>query len=260
MNLERQSFLGVKSEALILNARVAIVGLCGGGSHVAQQLAHVGVGHFLLIDPDTADDTNLNRMVGLTAKDVDDAALKTDVIKRVITAVNPNAIVQARARKWQLCMEELKEVHAIFGCVDSFSERDQLEKFCRRFLIPYIDIGMDVYGEVAPHFIVGQVILSLPDHPCMRCMGFLNDAALAKVAGGYGAAGGKPQVVWPNGVLASVAVGKFMAMLTPWGDVMPPLFTEYDGNRVSVRSSMVTKYLGACHHFQGPNVLGDVEW
>jgi tRNA A37 threonylcarbamoyladenosine dehydratase len=60
----RQSFLGPNSEAVLRTTTVAVIGLCGGGSHVAQQLAHIGVGKLVFIDPDHADTTNINRMVG----------------------------------------------------------------------------------------------------------------------------------------------------------------------------------------------------
>src|ERR1700730_12183464 len=43
----------------------------------------------------------------------------------------------------------LRRCDVIFGCVDSYRERDELERFMRRFLIPYIDIGMDVHGAPA---------------------------------------------------------------------------------------------------------------
>src|SRR6266849_8531402 len=49
----------------------------------------------------------------------------------------------------------------------------------------------------------GQVIMSSPDGPCMRCMGFLTGEKLAAEAALYGNAGARPQVVWHNGVLAS---------------------------------------------------------
>ncbi len=46
---------------------------------------------------------------------------------------------------------------------DSFIEREQLERFARRHLIPYIDIGMDVHelGGEQYFLIGGQVILSI---------------------------------------------------------------------------------------------------
>lgn len=62
----------------------------------------------------------------------------------------------------------MRRCDLIFGCVDSFAERAELEASCRRYLIPYLDIGMDVHqaGDEPP-VMGGQVILSMPDGPCM---------------------------------------------------------------------------------------------
>jgi molybdopterin-synthase adenylyltransferase len=49
---DRQSFLGAKSEQNLKRAKVGIIGLGGGGSHVVQQLTHLGVGNYILVDPD----------------------------------------------------------------------------------------------------------------------------------------------------------------------------------------------------------------
>ena len=65
MNLQaRQSFLGQESTEILRKGHVGIVGLGGGGSHVAQQLAHIGVENFVLCDPDYYEDKNHNRTVG----------------------------------------------------------------------------------------------------------------------------------------------------------------------------------------------------
>lgn len=263
-HLQRQSFLGPNSDALIASTRVGIVGLCGGGSHVGQQLAHVGVGHFELADFDRGDQTNRNRMIGLTARAARASHLKTEVIRRLIKAVNPAAKVNPFAGRWQDNAAALRTCDFIVGCVDSYEQRDQLERFARRQLIPYIDVGMDVTGEPDRFAISGQVILSMPSYPCMRCMGFLTDDLLAAEAKRYGAAGGRPQVVWPNGVLASTAVGVLMSLLTPWHSAaQPPLYIEYDGNRMIVTPSRRLNYLSdlTCAHYPlHPGALGDVQW
>jgi len=263
MNLSRQSFLGSNSEEALSKASVAIVGLCGGGSHVAQQLAHVGIGSVILVDHDIADDTNLNRMVGLTAADVVAGEPKVNVLNRLITSVNASARVQSFRMKWQSCADHLKHCTAIFGCVDSYSERDQLERFARRHMIPYIDVGMDVHGSNGQHHMTGQIIVSLPGHACMRCMGFINEEVLAREAQKYGAVGGKPQVVWPNGVLASMAVGQLVSLLCPWHpDLSPSLYLDYDGNRFTVSPNHRLAHIeqGSCKHFSGSDALGDVPW
>lgn len=259
----RQSFLGNEVGEVTVVAEVTIVGLCGGGSHVSQQLAHIGVGHFNLVDHDRAEDHNGNRMVGLTAEEAERKDLKVDVIARRILAINPNAVIRRYTTRWEEAAAELKSSTAIFGCVDSYRVRDELERFARRYLVPYIDVGMDVNATSAGFSISGQIILSLPDHPCMRCFGFITDERLAEETRRYGHAGGRPQVVWPNGMLASTAVGTFMQLILPWSkNLRPPLFLEYDGNRMIVSPSHKVAALAGrrCPHFTGANAVGDIDW
>ena len=54
------------SEAILDAATIGIVGLGGGGSHVVQQTAHMGVGGYVNADPDVIEDTNTNRLIGGT--------------------------------------------------------------------------------------------------------------------------------------------------------------------------------------------------
>jgi hypothetical protein len=260
-DFSRQSFLGQDSDSTLAGITVGIIGLCGGGSHVGQQLAHLGVGGFVLCDPDIVESSNLNRMVGAGAEDARLARPKVDVIADGILHVNPSAAVRRCVGPWQGFAQELRAVDVVFGCVDSFVERSQLEAMCRRFLMPYIDVGMDVTEGKAGFVISGQVVCSLPGHACMRCFGFLTEVLLAEEAGRYGAAGGKPQVVWPNGVLASTAVGLFLSLIVPWHAQAnaAPLYVEYDGNahRLFASNRLGIVSSAPCLHFDGPDDLGD---
>jgi hypothetical protein len=259
----RQSFLGADSDEIFESCIAAIVGLGGGGSHLAQQLAHIGLGNFLLIDPDAVEESNLNRLVGATATDAQQNTLKTLVAKRVIEAVNPSTRVQAESKKWQECHEMLRGCDVIFGCVDTYRDRYELEIIARRYLIPYIDIGMDVHAIGTEFSVSGQVILSMPGELCMRCLGFLRDDLLAKEAENYGVAGERPQVVWANGVLASLAVGVLTQLITPWHSAHVPIFyLEYDANtQTVVRSNRLNHMTGTkCGHFSDLSDLGDPFW
>lgn len=249
--LDRQSFLGADSEKRLGALIVGIVGLGGGGSHVAQQLVHVGIGNFVLVDDDRIDDTNLNRLVGGTWADVEAHARKVDIAERTIRAINPGAQVTAIAEKWQQAIDALSGCDVIFGCLDNVRGKDELEAFCRRLLIPYIDQGMDVHALDGAFLIAGQVVLSVPGAPCLRCLGVVTEEALAEENGNYGAAGGKPQVVWPNGVLASTAVGLFLQLVTPWHRSQTVgAALEYDGNAHTMRASERMRRLQAwpCQH------------
>jgi len=261
--LKRQSFLGPESDQILGDCKLAIIGLGGGGSHIAQQSAHLGVSNFLLFDPDEVEESNLNRLIGATAQDVIAGTLKATVASRLIKGVNPDAVVEGIKGKWQEHHSLLRDCDIVFGCLDTYRDRYELEVAARRYLIPYIDLGMDVY-EVDDRFCVsGQVILSMPGHLCMRCLGFLREELLAKEAEEYGAAGGRPQVVWANGALASAAVGIFTQLFTPWHKAhTATVYLEYDGNAQTLTTSNRLAYMGGkqCPHFIGFRDLGDPFW
>jgi hypothetical protein len=257
--LDRQSFLGEDSDETLTGITVGIVGLGGGGSHVVLQLAHVGAGGFVLLDDDHITETNLNRLVGGTREDVARGARKFDIAERVIRAVNPDARVAGAAAPWQESLDLLLGCDVVFGCIDNVRGKDDLEAHCRRLMIPYIDQGMDVHGLADGFLIAGQVVLSVPGSPCLRCLGVVTEEALDEEGRNYGAAGGKPQVVWPNGVLASTAVGLFMQLVTPWHrSARAGACLEYDGNAGTVRPSDRHRRLSGrpCPH-RLPAELGD---
>lgn len=236
--LDRQSFLGEDSERQLRDLTIAIVGLGGGGSHVAQQSAHVGIGGFVLIDDDRIDDTNLNRLVGATAADVERGERKVDIAERLIRGINPGARIIKAASLWQDAVDAVRSCDIVFGCVDNVRGKDQLEALCRRLMIPYIDQGMDVHSIGDGFMVAGQVVLSMPGGPCLRCLGVVTDEALDEEGRNYGAAGGKPQVVWPNGVLSSVAIGLMMQLVTRWHDQSEVgKCLEYDGNANTIQPS-----------------------
>ena len=257
----RQGFLGAESTEVLANACIAVVGNCGGGSHVAQQLAHVGVGNFVLVDPDVTEEPNLNRMIGTTPQDAADRRPKTAVLERMIRVINPGANVTQLNSRWEESGLALRRCDVVFGCVDGYVTRSELEGCCRRFLLPYIDVGMDVTRFDDFYAITGQVLTSLPGRACLRCMGFLTEALLAQEAARYGDAGARPQVVWPNGVLASVAVGTAIRLLCPWNHEPVCPYLMYDGNRQTLTPSPRLAHINvqSCRHYPAESV-GDPLW
>lgn len=249
----RQSFLGEDSQPIFERAVVAVAGLGGGGSHVVQQLAHIGFLNYVIYDPDVVEDSNLNRLIGATEQDAADVVPKIDVARRIITGLRPWARVDAFQCRWQENVGPLHRADLIFGCVDGFSERRELEAFARRSLTPLLDVGMDVHcvGNEPPRM-GGQVILSMPGGPCMFCMGFLNERNLAREGERYGAAGGRPQVVWPNAILASTAVGIAIDLLNDWTrSLRGAVYMSYDGNKGTVQPHIRLQYLSEveCPHY-----------
>jgi molybdopterin-synthase adenylyltransferase len=247
---QRQSFLGPNAQEKIARCTVGVPGLGGGGSHIVQQLAHIGFQHYVIYDGDVVEESNLNRLVGAKSIDVSAETPKIHIAKTMIYGLQPHALVRAFACRWQDKPEALRECQILLGCVDSYQGRHELEVMSRRYMIHYIDIGMDVHGDNPP-VIGGQVILSSPGGLCMRCMGFLTDKVAEEVAR-YGKAGSRPQVVWPNGVLSSTAVGLAMELVTGWtGRTLPHAYLVYDGNKGTMSESKTLRNLkiNACPHY-----------
>lgn len=259
--LERQSFLGADSDARLATATVGLVGLGGGNSHVVQQLAHLGIGGFVLLDDDIITLTNLNRLVGGTLDDVKAERPKVEIAARVVQAVNPDARIVMRKAKWQEVGDLLKGCDIIVGGLDHIGSKDELEAFCRRFMIPYIDMGMDVtpLPSAGQSLVSGQVVLSMPGEPCLRCLQLVTDERLKAEAQRYGVAGSRPQVVWPNGLLASTAVGLVVQLLTPWmADPPRSAYFAYDANlgTVSPSDRLARRRGKPCLHYP-PKAVGD---
>lgn len=258
----RQSFLGEWSQHILSKITVGVIGLGGGGSHIVQQLAHLGVRNFVLFDNDVIEDSNLNRLISGTIEDVELEQKKTEISIRQIKKLQPNATIVAKDSIWQKYPNIIESCDVVFGAVDTFLNRRDIELECRRYLIPYIDIGMDVRTvDPDPPRLFGQIILSMPGNPCMSCIGYLTEDLLSKEAEKYGDAGSQPQVVWSNGVLASNSVGIFVDMITGWSKQSNRLFyQEYDGNNIALIKSYRLNYLkNKCEHFPSSQA-GPVKW
>lgn len=262
-NNDRQGFLGANHVDVLASYRVAVVGVGGGGSHFAQQLAHIGIGTVCVFDSDYMTEHNQTREVGSVEKDIAEATLKVEIAERLMKGIRSSTKVIKVPYRWQDRADILRSCHVVFGCVDSFFDRAELEIACRRYMQPLIDIGMDVHAGAEGYSIAGQVILSMPGSLCMRCLGFITDGLLAKEASRYGVAGSRAQVIWPNGILASAAVGIFMQLVTPWHKKHSPIvYLEYDGNANTLLPSNRLKVVEGriCSHFISEGGVGDPFW
>src|SRR5690242_13972898 len=88
-----EALFGAEGQRRIGETKVGIVGLGGLGSHVAQQLAYLGVEDYGLVDFDIVTNSSLNRLVGAEDADVETATKKIDVAKRMINRIKPSATV-----------------------------------------------------------------------------------------------------------------------------------------------------------------------
>ena len=89
-----ERLIGAAALEKLKKARVAVFGIGGVGGAATEALARAGVGHFLLVDKDVVDVTNLNRQIIATMETI--GRPKTEVMKERILSVNPEAEVETR--------------------------------------------------------------------------------------------------------------------------------------------------------------------
>lgn len=224
--IRQSAAIGPKSDALLADARVVVIGISGGGSHVVQQLIHQGIGTLIPADDQLVDLSNLGRIVGATEADVDTTP-KAHLAYRTAAAVDPSiTVIEIRERfPSDLAIRVMRSADIIVACVDTFQARESINAFSRRYMIPLLDIGIAIrsHGEQLATA-DGQLIASLPGHPCLRCW-FITDSMLAKERRerppGYDQnndAVGDPQIVSMNGTLASEACNCVLDLITGYSD------------------------------------------
>lgn len=208
---------GAEGQKQLEKLRVAIVGLGGTGSIMAQQLVHLGIREFILIDPDEIETTNLNRVVNATRDDVH--ANKAEVAARYLRSFDPRVRVETVAGDVarDAVARRLIEADVIMGCTDSHGSRSVIQQVAYQHLIPCIDMGSTIIqsdGEVKG--IYGRVQLLAPGLPCLWCSELLNAAEVRRdmmseserkfdpyIVGSREPA---PSVVSLNGTVVSLAV------------------------------------------------------
>ena len=84
--------LGEETFAVVQEKVVAIFGLGGVGGTALEALARTGFKHFILVDMDKVDASNLNRQILYTAKDI--GRNKVDAAKERVLSINPEAEIQ----------------------------------------------------------------------------------------------------------------------------------------------------------------------
>lgn len=216
-------FLGQAGQAELQKARIAIVGLGGVGSMIVQDLARLGVGELVLIDPDNLDETNLSRVVTAVAKDVPPKLAKTELAVRYAKAVNPQVIctpVQDDVA-FQDVADKLVDCDYVFLCADTMRARLVVNALVNQHLIPAVQVGskilLDTDGMKIEQFysVVRQM---RPGNGCLLCNELISSHRLAieeksqedwRVQN-YGTETPNPSVITLNGIGASRATHDFL--------------------------------------------------
>lgn len=203
---DRQARLfGDRGQELLGRLSVAVIGAGGAGSLMVEYLARLGVGRFVIIDPERLDPTNVPRITGATRWDAMSwlreptrpkwmrrmgerlAAPKVRLMRRLIQEANPEArIVTLKAD-----FVDDQVARHVLGCdylflaADSMQARLVFNAIVHAYLIPGVQVGAKIpvdgeTGQVGTVFTVSRQVT--PSWGCLWCNGVITPAGLQREA------------------------------------------------------------------------------
>ena len=141
---------GERTIARLKKLKIGIIGCSGTGSPVIEQLVRLGVGELLLIDPDSVEPKNLNRILNTTRKDAKRKIKKVKVLRRRINKIGLGTKIKIGTDNICDSKNELLKLatcDVIFGCTDNMESRHFLNKLSCYFIVPYFDLGVKLVAN-----------------------------------------------------------------------------------------------------------------
>jgi molybdopterin/thiamine biosynthesis adenylyltransferase len=145
--------ISTANQLTLLRSTVAVVGCGGLGGYVIEQLARLGVGRLVAIDPDRFEEHNLNRQLLSTMADL--GRSKVEAAVRRVAAINPAVTVSPRPLAFSAAngAELFAGADLVIDALDSIPVRLELASACTSLRLPLIHGAIaGWYGHVVTQF------------------------------------------------------------------------------------------------------------
>ncbi len=153
--IRNQDTLNSHEQYTLAKSRVAVIGCGGLGGHVLLMLARIGIGFLLIVDPDTFDESNLNRQAFAESDTL--GLPKTTAAVRSIRSINPAVTVKEFQTTFNHsnASQILSDSDVVVDALDNLPDRKILTREACQKKIPII------HGAIAGF--EGQVMSILPE-------------------------------------------------------------------------------------------------
>lgn len=234
--LRNRQLFGDGTMRRLKNLAVAVIGYSGTGSLVVEQLARLGIGRLVVIDYDSIEEKNLNRIVNATRDDADKRRPKAEVAARAVRAMGLGTEMEVVAGSLidPTVIRLVAGCDILFGCVDSVEARHVMNRVAAYYCLPYFDIGvrLDADGKGGIDQVCGSAHYVQPGGASLHSRGVYTmeevraegikrvdpEAFSGLLKEGYvrGVRVDRPAVISVNMLVASLAVNDFLARLHPY--------------------------------------------
>lgn len=229
-------FLGEAGQARIIQTHLAICGVGGLGSFALACAKGLGFRKITIIDPDRIEETNLNRLLGATQKDL--GKPKVNVMTRELKRYDARLEVRPRFGRVQdePAREALLDADVIISCPDNDAARLEAQVLAARYLKPLMDLGSGIFLDEGRRVreMGGQIAFYFPGGPCLLCQGLdpskIISEQIREVQRAVGYIAGTdetpPSVITLNAVIAGLGMDLLTRYLTGFARV--PICLKYD--------------------------------
>jgi len=166
---------GERQQNNLSNIKVGIVGIGSVGSQIAEGLLRTGIQNITLIDFDLVEKKNLDRLHGITYKDI--GYLKSDVFSSLLARYKLLPSQTIRSVPFSIVEEHgfnsAIDCDILFCCVDRPWPRFVLNCISYAYLIPVIDGGIDAAYSLKSDnldYARWRSYTANPGRRCMKCM------------------------------------------------------------------------------------------
>jgi hypothetical protein len=168
---------GEQTQSDIARLRIGIVGLGSVGSIIAEALARMGIEHIRLIDFDSVETLNLDRVLNARAIHAQQDVAKVVAAREALLESATAEAVQVDALEWSVVEPEgfraALDCDLLFSCVDRPWPRYALNLAAYAHLIPVIDGGILV-SQTRSHNMRSadwRAHTAAPGRRCLECLG-----------------------------------------------------------------------------------------
>ena len=157
--------IDIDGQDKLCSSRILILGVGGLGCPAAQYLAAAGVGTLVLVDPDTVDQTNLQRQVLFSQDDVGQA--KVEAAAKRLHAINSDIelVLVKRILEGEALLDAIQKADVVLDCTDNFTSRFAINKACVDTETPLVSgAAIRMNGQLAVYD------FRQPDAPCYSCL------------------------------------------------------------------------------------------
>jgi len=160
-----RNMISCEEQARLFASRIAVIGCGGLGGYVIEELARLGVGEIVAIDPDVFEEHNLNRQILSSPANL--GLAKVEAARLRVAEINPAVTITAVQDAFCLAngSELLAGVTVAVDALDSISYRLELAEVSGAVGIPMVHGAIGGwYGHVATQFPGEETVQAIYRH------------------------------------------------------------------------------------------------